>query len=574
MAVFEITAPDGQTYEVEAPDHATEQQVMAYFRQEWQKRQPEPVDPTEGMSTFDKVAAGAGKAVYDLGRGLGQMAGLVSEDDIRQARELDAPLMDTGAGVAGHVLGDVAMMALPGGALKAAGQIRNSERMVRAGAELASPTTFKGAAAMGAAISGAQPVVGDESRGTNALQGAVAGAAGKLAGDVLGAVVRPSMPPTAREAATARFLQQQGVDIRTPQMSNKAIQYLDDTMDYLPMTAGRNEAMKKAQQAQFNRAVMRTVGVEADEISEPALEEARRRLSHQYDNFINGRHGGNKVARQGQELARVVRVDRPFLADISRLRARYDNLMPSLKNTTVGRVLDDLDELIEPFVKGQKPAFTNEQYQSQISALSNLSRKLFQKEGDADAAKVMEELREAFDNLLQRNMGETEAMAFKRLRKQYANFKTIEAAVNRRAAGRAEGAVSPTDLYHTIKSRSKTAAYRGTGELARLARAGEKFIRPLPNSGTAQRNLWAQALGNPLAVGTGAFSLATGDPTYLAMGLGGLAMAPALQRAINAPAARNYLTGQMIPDNALTEALGHQGRAMLTFGAPGLLAAQ
>jgi hypothetical protein len=33
-------------------------------------------DPTIGMSGFEKFAAGAGKAVHDMGQGIGQLVGL------------------------------------------------------------------------------------------------------------------------------------------------------------------------------------------------------------------------------------------------------------------------------------------------------------------------------------------------------------------------------------------------------------------------------------------------------------------------------------------------------------------
>jgi hypothetical protein len=92
------------------PDFET---VAAAYRAAKQTKQaPEAApDPTEGMSTFDKVAAGAGKAVYDMGRGVGQMVGLVNRKDVEDARRLDAALMKTTAGQVGNVVGNVAMLA-------------------------------------------------------------------------------------------------------------------------------------------------------------------------------------------------------------------------------------------------------------------------------------------------------------------------------------------------------------------------------------------------------------------------------------------------------------------------------
>ena len=115
------------------------------------------VDPTDGMSGFQKFAAGAGKAVYDVGRGAGQMLGIVSQKDIDEARRLDGPLMNTGAGTAGNIVGNVAI-ALPT-------------------AFIPGVNTVTGGAAVGAGLSALQPTSGDDSRLRNMTIGAIGGAA-------------------------------------------------------------------------------------------------------------------------------------------------------------------------------------------------------------------------------------------------------------------------------------------------------------------------------------------------------------------------------------------------------------
>lgn len=72
---------------------------------------PPKYDPTEGMSTSEKFLAGVGKAMTDAGRGVGQMVGLVSQDEINEAKALDKPLMNTTAGTVGNVVGNIATLA-------------------------------------------------------------------------------------------------------------------------------------------------------------------------------------------------------------------------------------------------------------------------------------------------------------------------------------------------------------------------------------------------------------------------------------------------------------------------------
>jgi hypothetical protein len=72
---------------------------------------PLTADPTEGMSGMDKFRAGAGKAIVDLGRGVGQLVGAVSREDVAESRKRDKALMDTGAGMAGNLAGNLAALA-------------------------------------------------------------------------------------------------------------------------------------------------------------------------------------------------------------------------------------------------------------------------------------------------------------------------------------------------------------------------------------------------------------------------------------------------------------------------------
>jgi hypothetical protein len=119
-------------------------------------------DPTEGMSTLDKLQAGFGKAVVDTGRGIGQFVGAVSNDDVKESRKLDSELMNSTAGKVGNFSGNVAMMlptvAIPGAA------------------------TLRGAAAIGATQGFLQPSESSSEALRNTALGGAAGAGGVAAG--------------------------------------------------------------------------------------------------------------------------------------------------------------------------------------------------------------------------------------------------------------------------------------------------------------------------------------------------------------------------------------------------------
>lgn len=155
-------------------------------------------DPTEGMSGFDKFAAGVGKAVTDTGRGLGQMVGLVDRKDVAEARKYDAPLLKTGAGSAGDLTGNI-LTTLPLAFVPGA-------------------NTVKGASLIGSLAGFAQPSVSTEETLKNTGLGALAGGGGVAAGRTLAAgyqgvtgLIRP-LTEKGQQQIAAEVLQSSATD--------------------------------------------------------------------------------------------------------------------------------------------------------------------------------------------------------------------------------------------------------------------------------------------------------------------------------------------------------------------------
>lgn len=153
-----------------------------------QKKEPPPiaggVDPTEGMGGFDKFAAGMGKAVSDTGLGIRQLAsyvGIGDADELNQEaaerRQRDKALMDTGAGFAGNLAGNVGLTLAPGGAVALAGKALKAPGAVAAGKALLAPQTIRGGAAAGAGYGALQPTENVAERVGNITLGGVTGGA-------------------------------------------------------------------------------------------------------------------------------------------------------------------------------------------------------------------------------------------------------------------------------------------------------------------------------------------------------------------------------------------------------------
>jgi hypothetical protein len=114
-------------------------------------------DPTREMGASEKFNAGVGKAFYDISQGAQQLfGGGESAEETRNRRELDAPLMRTGAGIGGNIAGNITALApialIPGA------------------------NTVAGAGALGLTAAALQPAESVGERATNMAVGGALGA--------------------------------------------------------------------------------------------------------------------------------------------------------------------------------------------------------------------------------------------------------------------------------------------------------------------------------------------------------------------------------------------------------------
>lgn len=237
-----------------------------------------PLDPTEGMSTGDKFLAGVGKGMTDVGRGVGQMVGLVSRQDVAESRKRDKALMDTGAGMAGNITGSLAAM-LPTAFIPGA-------------------ATLPGAAAIGAGTGLAAPSESTEETLKNTVLGGVLAPAAVVAGRAIGAGARGAqslMEPFTKkgqEQIAARTLQRFATDPAkaasnlanarqlvpgsAPTMAQAAddpgLAQLERTLRNNPETGGKIAEQLQAQRAARLSAVQ---GVAGDDAYYNAIKEGR-----------------------------------------------------------------------------------------------------------------------------------------------------------------------------------------------------------------------------------------------------------------------------------------------------------
>lgn len=252
---IEIELPDGSI--AEFPDGMGDAEIERVLAQQFQGAKPDfsnvvggvnstaadPNNPTTGMSRGERFAVGATRSLVESGRSIrhGVPAAVMAlgnvfagspenralldhrtagfrqreQETIDRNRQLDAPLLETGSGMVGNVLGTLGQIVGPGLWLKGSA----------AGAALL-PRTVGGNALQGATLGAAQPVATGESRLANIALGTGAGAVGAalpLAGGRLAQLARGSgYTATGAERRAADLLRREATNpqaLATPQPS-------------------------------------------------------------------------------------------------------------------------------------------------------------------------------------------------------------------------------------------------------------------------------------------------------------------------------------------------------------------
>jgi hypothetical protein len=464
-------------------------------------------DPTQGMSGLDKFLAGTGKGMSDIAVGVGQRLGLVDQESVDERAKRDAPLMDTGAGATGNVVGKVAT-ALP--------------TMFIPGAN-----TVAGAAVVGAGLGAAEPTKTGESVGQNMVMGAAGGAGGQAAGNLLARALRPvqsSLDPATD--ALAQAAKRRGIPLDAADLTgSRPLTTIRDVMAQMPLTADRQAAIQGAKQGAYNRAVSQTFGENADQISPHVLTSARNRIGQQFTD-LSSRNS--------------LPVDNALLGKISDIVDEAKRFGSADVEKAVSNFADDLLNRVD-----QNGRLSGEAYRRMDSAMGRIMRSTSNGDIRHNLGQLRGVVRDAMDNAI----SPADQAAWKEARKQYANLMTVAP-----LAARDEiGDVSGKSLLAAALRGNKSAAFTGGGDLGELGRIGRAFIaEQTPNSGTAQRLFFQRFLENPLAASYG-------------QAVGGISLP--VQKLMNSRAGQKYLSEGLVSMSprqkaALTAALRSAGTAL------------
>jgi hypothetical protein len=431
-----------------------------------------------------RALVGAGGAVARNARGIGQLAGLVSPEQEAAARQNDQFMAGDTAATVGGVGGDLALMALPATRIS---RLAGAGR----GAQLAANVTS------GATLSGIQPVVDGESRTLNAAVGgglSIAGTAAASGLQRLGASAANAIKPEVRalyEAAKAR-----GISLTPTQLSDsRFLKFLESQLRSLPLSGAQSRSA--AQRADWNRAVARTVGSDADAVTPEVYAASKARIGGEFNRLSEQ----NQLPIDDALLEKLVAVQQ----DASQLG---DDATGRAVNSMIERLMSQADGGVLP----------GRAYQSFDSELGRLMKT------GGEKSFYLGQIRDALRGSMDEAISPADRAAWQTARGQYKNLKTLRDIVPQDG-----GDISPAALRGRVMANQagKEAAASGrAGELGLLAQIGQRMKEP-QSSGTAER-LWL------LATGAGGLANLPGTLATLAAG-------NVTGRALNSPAVSSFL---------------------------------
>lgn len=379
--------------------------------------------------------------------------------------------MIAGAGLAPEAFGlagPLAQRAVAGAATNAL--INGADTAVRTGGDLKSTAISAG---VGGAIGGGLPLVG---RGVGIIGDKLFGGA-----------------DSATNALAAKA-ESMGIPIRFSQTSDSPfIQKMSQMAGKLPGSG--MAALHDEQQTAFSRAVSNTFGENADRITPDVMSAAKTRLGNDFED----------VAKNS-----TIKFDSQLNGDLSNILHEAGSTLAdselSILHKQVGNVLDRVTGSGE--IEGKT-------YQALTRKGAPLDRAM--NSADPNVKHYAGQVKEALDDALQRSAPADKVEKLKNARGQYKAMKTIEDLVEKSPTGD----ISPALLMGAVRGSYGNMAYGGGGQLADLARIGQRFMRQPPDSGTP---LGSAALNLLLGAGGGGATAAFGGDRDLSSILKGAAI--------------------------------------------------
>lgn len=550
MPVYEITGPDGRTYDVTAPEGASPDQVLAFAKSQWAQMTQEKAQPISGLDRFkrglmDPIDGGAQlltkalpegvvRAGNDLNNFIADKTGLVGRLPAggvdQQIREQEAAYQaqrkasgESGfdaARLAGNILSP-ANLAIPGASGAVVGRV--------------APAAGRGAQAVASSAIGGglsallSPVTEGDFLKTKAQQVALGLGAGAAVPAIAGGIGRV-ISPNASKNPMLQMLKSEGVQPTIGQTLGGRMNALEEKAMSIPVLGDAIANARRGAVETFNRAAINRatapIGQQVDEVGQRGVAAAGNAISDAY--------------ASGKNALRYFRIDPQGAQELSTLKAMSQQL-PEKEQRAFDAVWSYLRSEVSP--NGSLTADSYKRIDSKLGA--EIGR--FSKSPDAYQQQVADALKE-MQRVLDQSLRRSNPQAAKMLGaadEAYANLVRVEGAS--KAAQNSEGVFTPAQLNAAIRGADKSvrnrAVSRGEALMQDLGNAGQTVLgNKVPDSGTAGRALTAGAI----TLGGGAVI----NPAIPIGLVGGAAMySRPMQSLLNAAVTSRPQSAQLVADS-------------------------
>lgn len=449
-----------------------------------QQAPDEQHDPSEGASSFrvgigpgsidtgiqmpqgaNRVLAGVGRGLSNVARHAGNIVGLVPDQQITDANQRDAALMDTTGGQVGNFIGETAAMALPtAGAATAAGRIG-----ARAATALANPITR--GAFEGAIHGGIMSDPGEKGGGT-------------LAGGALGAMLPAAMRGGGKlihgmkRTPEAQALLNKGVDLTPGQMNPGGMwSQLEETWQSLPLVGPAITSARDNAKNTFQHAVMKEGAAPGAQIARGEVDDMLSAVYKSFEPLYDAAKGFPASAKIMNSTGADVPLLKAFHGAAATQSVRADD---AVRKSVSGWLRNQLSAGVR----------SSDDLISMRSAIRAEARNA-RRQADVAAAELLDHAEDAVTNALKSQLPKNAITALQTADSKYGTYKLIEDAVFRTKD-------MPGGFTASKLSESVAQASRGAGKGA-YARGGGGPLRDLAHAGTATLNVRVPQTGARIA---------------------------------------------------------------------------
>ncbi len=488
------------------------------FDTEREKLQKQNLDE---MGWGGQFLAGAGRSVAQLGRTVKRLNPFdsYSQKDAEADAALDKPLTDSSGGFWGGLAGDVALTAVPGGAISRGAQV--ATRALPKALQVAG--SIGGAAAGGAATGAA---LTPEDFGKGATAGAIGGAAGDVGGRVLtkalGGVFANKVTPEARQ------LMDQGINVPAWKAADSGFfRSTAERAKGLPVVGPIMKMQEARAMEDYNRVLVKdatpplpvlddangvlrwTPDKPVTTIGQPGMGELRQRFKDAYGAIYEGRTIplDEQLVKDFGEIGSAAERYMPGAApDVHGVMRRVsDTLRAGMEETPAVKsaILDASGQPIETAAAAEGHAgVTNGNVQRALDIADDAIQSAW-RAGDAEKARVLEHVRDAVQAVRARGLPPEVQSMLAPVNAAYANFKLLQRASGALGAVRQEGIVTPLQMTSAVKANDRSASKVATTEGRALGqqdaqRAQRVLGSELPEvgPGTAEKGMLGMMLIN------------------------------------------------------------------------------